>query len=70
MHVFEMVAIIVVCSLIAGIINNAIKAKKNSPTAMDNETARKVDQLEERIEVLERVVTDDQNSLRSEIDKL
>lgn len=70
MHIFEMVAIIVVFSLIAGVINNAIKVKANASLALDSDTVKRIDQMEERIEVLERVITDDRHSLKSEIDKL
>jgi len=43
--------------------------KKTSDTTADEELA-KLDQLEERIRVLERIVTENKYDLRSEINKL
>ena len=71
MHVFEMVAIIVTVSVIAGVANCYIKAKAqvaNQPES--NQNNERLDELEERIQVLERVITDDRKHLKSEIDGL
>ena len=71
MHVFEMVAIIATVSVIAGVANSYIKAKAqvaNQPES--NQNNERLDELEERIQVLERVITDDRKHLKSEIDGL
>ncbi len=44
-------------------------AKKDDDQKMDEELAR-LDQLEERIRVLERIVTEDKHDLRREISNL
>ncbi|MFT5208653.1 MAG: hypothetical protein ACI9CE_000367 [Flavobacterium sp.] len=71
MHVFEMVAIIVTVSVIAGVANSYIKAKAalaNQPENQQNN--ERLNELEERIQVLERVITDDRTHLKNEIDSL
>ena len=71
MQVFDMVAVIVVFSVTAGVINNLIKSRaKNTEVSIDDDTAERIDGLEERIKVLERVITDDRHSLKREIDGL
>lgn len=73
MNPFEMVVIIVVVSIAGGIINNYIKSKRIDggvhKDALDDALDR-VDDLEERVKVLERVVTDDRYELKRQIDNL
>ncbi|MFT7686397.1 MAG: hypothetical protein ACI9FB_001742 [Candidatus Azotimanducaceae bacterium] len=71
MHVFEMVAIIVTVSVIAGVVNSYIKTKaETAKIPADNQNNDRLEQLEERIRVLERVITDDRHQLKSQIDDL
>ncbi len=74
MVVFEMVAIIVTVSVIGGVINNwlKVKAKEKSDNSaeLDAETTGRINKLEERVRVLERIVTDKSHRLKDEIDAL
>ncbi|GHF19150.1 hypothetical protein GCM10017044_12130 [Kordiimonas sediminis] len=73
MHVFEAAAIIVAIVMIAGVINNWIKSKQQQASArtdMDDSTAERIQNLEERVRVLERILTDKSNRLKDEIDAL
>lgn len=71
MDVFTMVVIIVTVSCLAGVVNNYFKSKAHAadqdlPDAM----AAELDELRGRIEVLEKIVTDDKYHLNKELDKL
>jgi len=70
--VFEMVAIIVVASLLAGLVKEWIKARKVPEVDLSPIESRivKIEQLEERVKVLEAIVTDKGYDLKSEIDNL
>lgn len=71
MEVFTMVAIIVVVSCGAGVLNNYLKMKsKTAPEEEEGETLQELDALRSRVEVLETIVTDEKYQLRSEIDAL
>jgi len=60
MAVFEMVAIIVVASLVAGLVREWIKTKEAPKVDLSPVEGRinKLEALEERIRVLEAIVTD------------
>lgn len=60
MNPFEMVVIIVLIAVGAGVINNYLKHKAESGTgqADPREWMDKLDAMEERIRVLEKIVTD------------
>jgi len=70
--VFEMVAIIVVASLLAGLVREWIKVK--DPVEVDfspvEDRINKLERLEERVRVLEAIVTDKGYDLKKEIDSL
>ena len=71
MQVFEMVVAIVVVSCIAGVTNNFIKMRKSGQNShLDPETLDRIHLLEERVQVLERVITDDREHLKRQIDGL
>ena len=72
MAVFEMVAIIVVASLIAGLAREWIKAKRTPDVNLEPMESRidRLEFLEERIKVLEAIVTDKGYDLKSKIDSL
>ena len=71
MEVFTMVAIIVVASVSAGVINNYLKLK-NQRDAEDLEAGslEELDELRRRVETLEEIVTDKQFQLRTELANL
>lgn len=72
MLVFEMITIIVVASLVAGLIREWIKAKEVEPVDLSPIETRvsQLEALEERVKVLEAIVTDKGYDLKSEIDRL
>lgn len=69
MNPFEMVVIIVFIAIMAGVVNTWIKEKfrrdDNGETGLD-----RLDALEERIRVLEKIVTDRSYDLKEEIRRL
>lgn len=72
MTVFTMVTVIVVASLVAGLFREWIKARKINPvdlSPMENRIG-KLETLEERIKVLEAIVTDSGYDLKKKIDGL
>ncbi|WP_339683409.1 hypothetical protein [uncultured Hyphomonas sp.] len=75
MGVFEMVVIIVMISVGAGVLNNYLKMKADrvSDQASELEVKRVLDevaQLKQRVGVLEKIVTDQERQLSDEIRKL
>ncbi|MCP4272911.1 MAG: hypothetical protein GY781_13275 [Gammaproteobacteria bacterium] len=72
MHVFEMVLGIVIITTIAGVINNFMKFKSKSSESMDDLDGRvnKLEDLEERIKVLEKIITDQNYDLDQKIKSL
>lgn len=72
MGVFEMVVVIVVVSCIAGVTNRYLKMKhaQTGQIMPDEETNDRLSELEDRIQVLEKIVTDNRYNLEQEIDRL
>lgn len=72
MAVFEMVFGIVLITAIAGMYNQQqkTKAKMYQSEHRDSDMGKRIRQLEERIKVLEAIVTDDKRNLKREIDGL
>jgi len=66
------VIIIVAMAMCANIIQTWLKQKKRAPEKDQEleETLGKIDRLEERIQVLERIITENRFDLRNEIDSL
>ncbi len=66
------IAVIVAIVMTAVTVQNIHKAKleQKSNNERDDEEMARLDALEERIRVLERIVTEDKRDLRSEIDRL
>lgn len=61
MNPFEMVVLIVLLSLVAGVANNYIKSRsEDGGKASDelNQKLAKLDALDERVRTLEKIVTD------------
>ena len=69
---FILVIWIVTVVMIASVIRTWIKQKNVKPEENEEvrETIAKIDQLEERIKVLERIITENRFDLKSEIDRL
>jgi hypothetical protein len=71
MDVYTMVVIIVVVSCGAGAFNNYIKAQKNrSSSDVTEDVSNELDALRARIEVLEKIVTEDKYQLNRELSEL
>ena len=71
MDVFSMVAIIVVVSCVAGAYNNHLKTKRQTHKAgLSDDSLAELDELRERVEVLEKIVTDDRYQLSRELNEL
>ena len=72
MGVTEMVVVIVIVSCIAGVTNRYLKMKHTQTErhAPDEETVDRLSELENRIQVLEKIVTDNKYNLEQEIDQL
>lgn len=70
--VFTFVFLIVCAVLISGLIQTWMKQryKARESTEDPNETLEKLAMLEERVRVLERIVTENKFDLKSEIDRL
>jgi energy-converting hydrogenase Eha subunit H len=70
--VFEFIAIIVIASLVANLVREWIKTKKTPEVDFSPMEARleKVEALEERVRVLEAIVTDKGYDLKKEIENL
>jgi hypothetical protein len=67
-YVFCIVAVVVIADTVQKIHKTRLE-KKASDLLADDELA-KLDQLEERIRVLERIVTESKHDLRNEINRL
>ncbi len=72
MHFFELVLGVVVITTFAGILNNFIKFKTKSRESMDgmDDRIQKLEDLEERIKVLETIITDQNYDLDQKIKSL
>ena len=61
MNTFEMVVLIVLIGVMAGVVNNYIKSRNDSGGAEKGELAErlaKLELLEDRVKTLEKIVTD------------
>jgi hypothetical protein len=71
MDVYTMVVVIVVVSCGAGAFNNYIKAQKKRTDVQDSdEVYAELETLRGRVEVLEKIVTEDKYQLNKELDEL
>ena len=72
MNVFHMVIWIVAIVAMASVLEKYLKvrAKEKSNNEVSDETLQKMEALEERIQVLERIVTENKFDLRKEINDL
>jgi hypothetical protein len=72
MGITEMVVVIVIVSCLAGVANRYLK-NKHAQTVQyspDEETSDRLSELENRIQVLEKIITDNKYNLEQEIDQL
>ncbi len=71
MDVYTMVVIIVVVSCGAGAFNNYIKAQKHrSDNELSDDAQAELDALRSRVEVLEKIVTEEKYQLNRELNEL
>jgi cell division protein FtsB len=71
MEVFTMVVLIVLISCGAGVLNNYLKTRRLAiKAAPDEDQWAEFEQLRERVEVLEKIVTDDKYDLNKELNHL
>ena len=72
MQIFEMIVIITIVTTIAGMFNNFIKLKSSTREDMGEIDVRlqKLEDLEERIKVLETIITDQNYDLDRKIKEL
>ncbi|MDA1075354.1 MAG: hypothetical protein O3A63_11435 [Proteobacteria bacterium] len=72
MDVFTMVVIIVAIACTAGVIEKVLKHRRNEleQQPVNDEVYEELDRLRVRIEVLEKIVTDESYQLNSEISRL
>ena len=66
--VFCIVAVVLVANTIQQ--NLKVRHRKEDPGKIAGETQAQLDRLEERIRVLEKIVTENKYDLREEIDRL
>ncbi|MCR9258490.1 MAG: hypothetical protein NXH95_02115 [Pseudomonadaceae bacterium] len=71
MDVFTMVVIIVVVTTVAGVFNNYLKNKDKAESKLaDTALGEELDELRQRIEVLESIVTDQKYQLHRDLTEL
>ena len=70
MDVFTMVAIIVVAACASSVAQSYFKNRAKRGAEGDDDLRREVENLQRRVEVLERIVTDDKHRLATEINNL
>ena len=72
MGITEMVVVIVIVSCLAGVANRYLKIKhaQTGHHSPDEETSDRLSELENRVQVLEKIITDNKYNLEQEIDQL
>lgn len=70
MHVFTMVSIVVTVGCLTGIITEYLKTRREEANARNRDTEPQIAALEERVRVLEKIVTDERYELRRELQNL
>jgi hypothetical protein len=71
MEVFTMIVLIVLISCGAGVLNNYLKNRRLVAKAVpDEDQWAEFQQLRERVEVLEKIVTEDKYQLNKELNRL
>ena len=72
MNVFTFVFLVVTVVVVSELIKTYIKSRDKTKSENDevDEALLKIDRLEERIQVLERIITEDRYDLKKRIDNL
>ena len=70
MHIFEFVVIVVALSVFGSMFNSWLKQKEKYSNADTSEREARVNALEKRVQVLERIVTDKAEKLKDDINNL
>lgn len=72
MNVFTFIFLVVTMSLLAGVVQTYLKQRSVKSESADDveQTLAKIDVLEERIQVLERIITESRFDLKRQIDGL
>lgn len=70
MTVFTMVAIVVVAGCVTGMVGDYLKTRRLEAKVAGAEQSPTIAALEERVRVLEKIVTDDRYEMRREINQL
>ncbi|MEM6709501.1 MAG: hypothetical protein AAF648_12000 [Pseudomonadota bacterium] len=70
MDVFTMVVIVVTVGCLTGVISDYLKTRRTEAKNRQSVSDPQLAALEERIRVLEKIVTDERYSLRRELDSL
>ncbi|TNE67778.1 MAG: hypothetical protein EP335_00710 [Alphaproteobacteria bacterium] len=74
MMLWDMIVLVVLIGVLGGTINNWIRMREKQMKAqvagLDEATSARMAKLEERVRVLERIVTDKSSRLKEEIDAL
>ena len=71
MDVFTFVVIVVLIGCGSGVLNNYLKnQRERERSAVSEDAASELELLRERVEVLERIVTDEKYHLAKELDRL
>ena len=71
MDVFTFVIVVVIVGCATGIISDYLKTKRETASGeVDGDVYEELDRLRERVEVLERIVTDEKYNLKKELDQL
>ncbi len=71
MDVFTFVIIVVLIGCGSGVINNYMKNQRNrTKVTVDEDAQQELAELRERIEILEKIVTDEKYQLQRDLDHL
>ncbi|GGX49967.1 hypothetical protein [Saccharospirillum salsuginis] len=70
MDVFKFVIIIVLIGTVGGIVKEVLRNKRKSELKSNQWKDERIEALEERVATLERILTDDKERLKREIDSL
>lgn len=73
MNLWTMITIVAICGMLTGVISNYLKHKAEalkSNADSDHKTQDKLEALEQRVRVLEEIVTDQNYQLKKQIDRL
>ena len=71
MEVYTFVVILVIIACGTGVLSEYLKTKRHTQQVdVDEDVYKDLDNLRERVEVLERILTDEREQLKRELDQL